>query len=237
MTRVAPGRTRRTASLGPTSGPRSSALTTTRSARVRSGRVIGARRSTSLPASSVRSRPCQPRPTSGTRADPPVAEGDGSPRTAHESSSSPATGARTRASNADVHARGSAVSGTRSDVEMQRWRRPAGASMFSNAGPDLSSARVRTTPASRSRSSSVALAASRSTPTSAHTSMPSRASESEAWVTAPPSRQPRESATVTSREAAPTTSAIGRSTGSSMGMPYSGGPPQRTSGARRVVFL
>src|SRR5262245_14465181 len=60
------------------------------------------------------------------------------------------------------------------------------------------------TPASRRSSSSAAVAASGSTPTTAAVRRPSRAVVRAAYVTPPPSRQPRGSSGATSRHAEPT---------------------------------
>ena len=174
-------------------------LTPTRPAASSSGLGAGSMRWTSVPATSRRSNPCQPRATNGA----------GSP--AHSGPSSAATGPRNRASFAR-HSPGSCVTAIGSAADRQRWRRPSGRSMFSNTGPCASAASATSTPASRSRSSSPAFDASRSTPTSARTRRPNRARVSDPYVTAPPSRQPRGSAVVTSRDAAPTTSTVGRAT-------------------------
>ncbi len=80
------------------------------------------------------------------------------------------------------------------------------------SGPLSSGTSSRSTPAWRSMSSSLAVAAVESTPTIAAVRSPSRAVVSEAYVTPPPSRQPRGSSGTTSRHAEPTwtTSTPGR---------------------------
>jgi hypothetical protein len=200
MTSVAPGRTSATASLGRAAGPRSSSLTTTRSARARNGCAAGASRATSLVAATWRSKPCQP---SATRVAPVAAVAQPAP-------SSPAIGARTRAPPGVPRPQpgGSDARGSRSAAETQCWRRPEAISTFSKTGPLASSTRTTSAPARRRRSSSVAFEASASAPTSARVDTPRRASVSPAYETAPPSRQPRGSSDVRSREAAPTTSAV-----------------------------
>ncbi|MEA2674329.1 MAG: hypothetical protein QOI92_1521 [Chloroflexota bacterium] len=172
ITSVAPGRTSGTTSPGRALGTRSSALTTTRFARVRSGPATGARRSTSRPVATSRRRPCQPRATRGAGAP--------SPSTPQVPSSSPATGASTNASNPEVQARGRSVSAMGAAADRQRWRRPVGVSMFSNTGPWSSATRVTIAPAASSVASSSAVDAAESTPTSDQTSRPRRASVSEA---------------------------------------------------------
>ncbi len=201
MTRVAPGRTRGTTSPGLIVGPRSSSLTTTRSARVTSAPPVGARRSTSRPATRTRSRPCQPSATkrSGARI------------VSHASMSSLATGARTMAAmsaRSAAHGPDIALGGMASLADRQRWRRPAAISMFWKTGPRASLTGSMSAPAARSRWSSDADAATPSTPTRMRVAMPSRASVRPAYATAPPRRQPRGSSAVRSREAAPMTSAV-----------------------------
>lgn len=184
-------------SAGCTSGARSASLTTTRWAADSSGDSTGGRGVMSAPRSSTRSRPCQPRPTTAAGA-PTVME-------AHSGPISSATGTNSTAWKPEVHRRGNAVGGIRSDVDSRRCL------TLSNTGPDSRRAIAGVTPADRRRSSSAAVAASSSAPMSAQTSSPSLASASEVYVTAPPSRQPLGSSGTTSREAAPTTSTTGES--------------------------
>jgi len=218
--RVAPGRTRSTRSLSRTRGSRSSLLTPTTLAAATSDPGAGATRSTSAPGTSRRSRPCQPSATIGAETD------------AQAGGSSAATGPRKTAS-LSRHSGGSIPGSSGSAAERQRWRRPSGRSMFSNTGPLASLAGATWTPATRRISSSCASAASRSTPMSARTRRPSRARVSEPYAAAPPRRQPRGSSGVMSRDAAPTTSTIGRrywppgaslTIGRTGGRVYSAGP-------------
>ena len=187
---------RSTSSLSRTLRSTSSPLTPTRSAAASSGPGTGATRSTSAPASSRLSRPCQPSATKDAGID------------AQAGGSSPATGPRRRASES-CQPGGRVAGSIRSATERQRWRRPPGSSMFSNTGPLASGARATSTPAAISTPSSRASAAAASTPISARTRRPRRARLNEAYVAAPPRRQPRGSSPVRSREAAPTTSTSG----------------------------
>ena len=178
-------------SAGTIPGGRSSRLTPISEAAWTSRFGAGGRRAISRPGTSSRSSPCQPRP----RIEPGSA--------AHPSSTSSATGATRTASSPDAQWGGRAASGIRSADARNRWR------TLSNTGPDSSLASAMTTPAARRRSSSRAEAASASAPTRALTRNPRRPSVSAPYVTAPPSRQPRGSSGVTSRDAAPTTSTLG----------------------------
>jgi hypothetical protein len=195
-TSVVPGRIRSTRWLRRTEGSISSALTPTMPEASSSGSGPGATRTTSPPGTRRRSRPCQPRTTSGAEID------------AQASPSSAATGPKKMASLRS-HPPGSACGSIGSAAETQIWRRPSGRSMFSKTGPFTSLTSATSTAASRRTWSSRAFAASSSAPTSARTRTPSRPSVSEPYVTAPPRRQPRGSAVVTSRDAAPTTRTVG----------------------------
>ena len=195
-------------SAGAIPGGRSSRLTPISEAAWTSRFAAGGRRAISCPGTSSRSSPCQPRPRIGLAS------------VAHASSTSSATGTIRTASSPDVQWEGSAASGIRSAGSRKWWR------TLSNTGPDSSLASAMTTPAARRRSSSRAEAASVSAPTSALTRNPRRPSVSAPYVTAPPSRQPRGSSGVTSRDAAPTTSTLGGvvTRGSNVGRVYSAGP-------------
>jgi hypothetical protein len=184
-----------TRSLSRTVESTSCALMPTSSAAVNSGSGRGGTRSTSAPTTSRRRSPCQPSATNGAGID------------AHVAGSSAATGPRKSASG-DRHASGSTPGSIGSAADRQCWRRPSGRSMFSKTGPCASGASEISTPAARRTSSSLAAAASTSTPISARTCSPSRARVNDAYATAPPRRQPRASAVVRSRDAAPTTSTV-----------------------------
>ena len=163
-TRVDPGFTCRQRSARSVSRATSSWLTPIRSARATSGEGPGGRRCTRSLDSRSRRRPCQPSPTSALSGM----------AVAHSSPSSPAIGARIQP-RAARHAGGMFATAIGSARENTSWMRPLGVSTFSKTGPRSSSTSWTSTPASRSRSSSGAYAASRSTPTSAAVVRPSRA--------------------------------------------------------------
>ena len=161
----------------------------------------GGRRRTCSPAASSRRKPCH-----ATARCAPTGTAS-----AQASVSSPATGTSDQPGAAS-HDSGTAGTGSGTPVSTDVCTRPFGVSRLWKIGPSSSGTSSRSTPASRSMSSSLAVAAVASTPTIAAVRSPSRAVVSEAYVTPPPSRQPRGSSGTTSRHAEPTwtTSTRGR---------------------------
>ena len=180
----------------------------------------GATRRTSSPGTSSRRSPCQPTVTNASSGA----------AVAHTSGSSAATGESSQPWLAR-QASGTTSTGSGSDASWATWRRPSGRSMFTKTGPRSSSTSRSSTPASRNRSSSWAVAASASTPTMARVGSPSRATVRALYETPPPSRQPRGSLTSMSRLAAPTTRTAGRSRAGASVMAAFRGP----AGANRIL--
>src|SRR3954447_1710018 len=137
--------------------------------------------------------PCQPTPTTASRPG----------TSAQRSGTSSATGTNDHP-GARSHDAGS---GTGSSG-WPTWRivccRPDGVSTLWKIGPSPSGTSSVSTPAARSVSSSCAPAAPWSAPRPAAVRSPSRAVASAAYVTPPPSRQPRGSSGAMSRQADPT---------------------------------
>jgi hypothetical protein len=124
---------------------------------------------TRAPATSVRSRPCQPSPTTAS-----------GPTTVSQSSpTSPATGTSDQPA-ATRHESGTGTAGSGRPTATAVWTRPVGVSTLWKIGPSSRSTRSRSTPASRRVSSSRADRATASTPTTAAVRNPSRAVASAA---------------------------------------------------------